>query len=38
VEEMRNGYKMLVGKPEEGHYSEDIGVGRRIILERILQE
>jgi hypothetical protein len=31
--EMRNAYKMLVGKPEGRDLSEDIGVGGRITLE-----
>jgi hypothetical protein len=31
--EMRNVYKILVGKPEERDHSEDVFVGERIILE-----
>jgi hypothetical protein len=34
--EMRNAYKMLVGKPERIDHSEDLSVDGRI-LERILE-
>jgi hypothetical protein len=30
--EMRNAYKMLIGKPEGRAYLEDIGIEWRIIL------
>jgi hypothetical protein len=33
--EMRNAYKMLVGKPERKRRKEDLGVGWRIILKSI---
>jgi hypothetical protein len=33
---MRNAYKILIGKPEEGDHSEDLGVDGRIILEWFL--
>jgi hypothetical protein len=29
---MKNAYKILVVKPERKRHSEDLGVGRRIIL------
>jgi hypothetical protein len=35
MEEMRNAYKTLFGKPKERHHSEDVGVDSRIILEWI---
>jgi hypothetical protein len=31
--EMRNAYRILVGKPERRDYLEDIGVNRRVLLE-----
>jgi len=34
--EMKNAYKILVGKPEGINHSEDLGVFGRIILECIL--
>jgi hypothetical protein len=34
--QMRNVYRIFVGKPEEGKPLEDIGVDGRIILEWIL--
>jgi hypothetical protein len=33
VEEVKNGEKILVGKPEGKNHSEDVGVDGRIILE-----
>jgi hypothetical protein len=36
VGQMRNTFKILIGKPERGNYSEDLGVEGKIILERIL--
>jgi hypothetical protein len=35
--ENRNAYRMLVGKPEGKRPLEDLDVGGRIILERILE-
>jgi hypothetical protein len=32
MEEMRNAYRILVGKPEEKNHSEHLGVDGRIIL------
>jgi hypothetical protein len=37
MEEMRNAYKIFVGKPEGKNYSEDLGVDGRIILDWILE-
>jgi hypothetical protein len=36
--QMRNAYKILVGKPEGKYHAEDLRVDRRIILEWILGE
>jgi hypothetical protein len=36
--EMRNAYKILIGKPEEKADSKDLGVEGRIILEWILRK
>jgi hypothetical protein len=36
MEEMRNAYKILVGKPEGKSHFEDLGVEGKIISERIL--
>jgi hypothetical protein len=36
MEDMRDSYKILVGKPEGRDYSRDIGVDWRAILEWIL--
>jgi hypothetical protein len=30
--ENRNAYRVLVGKPEEGDFQEDLDIGLRIIL------
>jgi len=38
MEEMRNAYKIFVGKPEGKNYSEDLGVDGKIILEWILRK
>jgi len=35
IEEIRNVYKILVGKPEGKDHAEDIGINVRIILEWI---
>jgi hypothetical protein len=36
MEQMRNAYNILVGKPEEKSHSEDPGVDWRIFLDWIL--
>jgi hypothetical protein len=36
MEEMKNSYSILVGKPERKKRLEDLGIDGRIILERIL--
>jgi hypothetical protein len=36
MKEMRNAYKILVGKPEGKDHEEDLGMDGRIILEWIL--
>jgi len=36
MEEMRNAYKILVGKPEGNNHLEDLGVERKVILQWIL--
>jgi hypothetical protein len=36
--EMRNAYRILVGKPEGKRSIEDLGVNRRIILKSILRK
>jgi hypothetical protein len=33
MEEMRNAYIILIGKPKGKNHSEDLGVDGRIILE-----
>jgi hypothetical protein len=34
--EMRNAYKIFVGKPEGKNHSEDLGINGRIILKYVL--
>jgi hypothetical protein len=34
--EMRNWYKILVGKPKEKRHSKDLVVDGKIVLERVL--
>jgi hypothetical protein len=36
--EMRNAYKILVGKPDGRDHSEDLGIGGRIIIKWILEK
>jgi len=36
--DMRNAYKILVGKPEGKNHSGDLGVDGKIILEWILRK
>jgi hypothetical protein len=38
MEEMRNAYKILVGKSERKYHFGDLNVDERIILERILKK
>jgi hypothetical protein len=38
MEEMRNAYNILVGKPKGKNHSEDLGVDGKIILEGIIRK
>jgi hypothetical protein len=38
MKDMRNAYKILIGKPEGKRYAEVLGVDSRIICEWVLQK
>jgi hypothetical protein len=38
ISELRNAYKILVGKPKENNQSRDLGADGKIILTRLLKK